>query len=108
MSDMSSVTAWSVLLGIITPFLVAIVNNPRWSANTKRYVSMGIAVLVGMMNLIVNNALTNWSDFSLNGVLVNLVLVIGAAQTAYALLWKPTGAADKVEAATSPTDARSK
>ena len=107
MTDMSSVQAWSMILGLITPFVIAVVNNPAWNAATKRVVSVVISVLVGVMNLLVSGVALDWADYSLSGVLVNLALVIGSAQAAYALLWKPTGTTDKVEAATSPKDARS-
>lgn len=104
MTDMSSVQAWSMLLGIITPFVVSVVKNPKWTAGRKRVVSVVIAAAIGTMNVLVSGAISNWADYTLQGVLVNLALVVGSGQAAYALLWKPTGVTDKVEVATSPNN----
>lgn len=103
---MTSVEAWSLLLGLGTPFVVSLINSPKWTAAKRRVTAIVVAVFVGVMNLVVSNALGAWNDFTLQGVLVNAALVAGAAQAAYSLLWKPTGATDKVEIATSPKDAR--
>lgn len=97
---MTAVEAWSLILGVITPTLVAIVNNPQWSGQKKRLVALAIAAVTGIVNVYVNNAFTGW-ELSAEGVLVNLALVIGASQAAYSTVWKPTGASDKIEEATS-------
>ena len=99
---MSTVQAWAVLLGLITPFLVAFVARPTWSPSQKRYLSVGVAVIVGAINLFVQGLLSNFS-WEFGSVVNNIVLVLGASQAAYSLLWKPTGISDKVEQVTSPS-----
>lgn len=98
---MDSIQTWAILLGLVTPFVVSFVAQPRWSATQKRVFSVVIAAVIGVGNLIVQGLLANF-DWSFNGIVSSIVLVLGASQAAYSLLWKPTGVADAVEEATSP------
>lgn len=100
---MDALQAWGLILGFLTPLLVALVNQPRFTPTQKRLISVFISILVGVINLLVQGALSRWS-LDLTDLLANFALVLGAAQAAYALLWKPTGVSDKVEAATSKGD----
>ena len=99
---MNAVQVWAILLGMITPFVVAFVARPSWSPSQKRYLSVFIAAAIGVINLLAQGLLTNFS-WEFGAVVNNLVLVLGASQAAYSLLWKPTGIADTVEAVTSPS-----
>lgn len=101
---MNQVTAWALILGAITPLLVSVVNQPRWTGLTRQLVMLGIALAVGLVNVIVQGLVIDWS-LSFGNVLVILASVVGATQAAYTVLWKPTGIAGKVEAATSKGDA---
>ena len=99
---MDSIQAVSLLLGMVTPLAVSVVSQPRWTATQKRILSILIAVIVGSINMLLR------SEFLLGGVgdaLANIVLVVGASQAAYSLLWKPTGVAPALEKATSPVEA---
>ena len=99
---MNNAQAWAVLLGLITPFIVAFVARPTWSPSQKRYLSVVVAAIVGAINLLAQGLLADFSwDFG--SVIEDLVLVLGASQAAYSLLWKPTGISDKVEQVTSPS-----
>lgn len=101
---LSAAESWSILLGLITPFLVSVVNQPKWTSQQKRVLSIIVAVIVGIVNLLVQGAFTNLNQVTWAGVISVVVLVVGSSQAAYALLWKPTGAADSVERATSKTE----
>lgn len=98
---MNAISLWAMVLGVITPFIVAFVSRPTWTPSQKRYLSVAVAAIVGAINLLVQGLLGDFSwDF--NSVVSNIVLVLGASQAAYSLLWKPTGVSDSVEKATSP------
>ena len=96
---LSSAEGWAVLLGIITPLLISVLNQPRYSDATRRVLAIAVAVAVGVVNLLVQGLL-DISTITWANALSSLVLVIGASQAAFALLWKPTGASTKVENAT--------
>lgn len=75
------------ILGILTPYLVALVNQPRWSATQKRVIGAvgsfavsgaAIAIYYGVSG----EPVTNWWSMLLLGLLVS--------QTAYALVAKPS------------------
>lgn len=97
---LSPAEAWAVLLGLVTPLLASVINQPRWSAAQRRVFSIVTAVLVGVVNLLVQGGF-DITTLTWANALSSLVLLIGASQAAYTFLWKPTGVADKVEQATS-------
>lgn len=93
-----TVTAAAVI-GALAPLGIAIVNRPSWSTQRKQLVAAAASVVLAVVAL----ALTGGFDgFSLATAGAAVLAVAGAAQTAYALLWRPTGAAPAVEAATTP------
>lgn len=97
--EMTTPELWAVLVGFLTPLLVAVVKQPRWSKQQKQVISIVVAVVVGVLNLLAQGVL-NEASFTPSGALATLVLVLGASQGAYALLWKPTGVSDRIEVAT--------
>lgn len=99
---MDSSTAWALVVGALTPVLVAAVNQPRWTRQTRQVVAVVVAVLVGLVTVIVQGA----ADFSAEGAVITIAAVVGAAQAAYAVLWRPTGVAPAVMRATSPGPVR--
>lgn len=100
---MNQVTAWALIVGFLTPLVVSTINQPRWSATQKRVMAVVVAVVVGLGNVFVQGLIVDWT-LSFGNVLIILATVLGAAQAAYALLWEPTGIAEKVETATSSRD----
>ena len=99
---MDSATAWSLILGVISPVIISIINRPTWTNQQKRMVAIGFAVLIGVINLIIQGALNDLT-ISFNAILINLALVISAAQVVFTTVWKPSGLADVVEVKTSGT-----
>lgn len=93
---MSNTQAWSVILGVITPLLIAVVNRKTWSDQMRRIAAIVVSVVVAVGNLVFNGDITDWKNW-----VVNIALVAGAAQVLYATVFKPTGIADKVDQKTS-------
>lgn len=91
----------AIVIGLVTPLFTSVINRPTMTKQYRMLVAIGAAVVLGILNLVVQGAVFNW-EWSVAGVATNLVLVIGASQTAYATLWKPTGVANVVEEKTSP------
>jgi hypothetical protein len=65
-------------------------------------ISVGIAVVIGVGNLIVQGALNN-INITPGNALVLLTAVIGASQAAYVVLWTPTKIEPAINRATTPT-----
>ena len=77
----------TVLLVFLSPYAVAIINHPAWSANSKKLVTVAVTLILSGVALWLYYALTGdvplpWPAFSL------LFLVV--SQAAYALLLKPS------------------
>lgn len=92
---------WAWLVGFIAPIIVSVISKQTWTSQRKRLVSVGVAIVLGVVTLIVQGAFSTLGEWTWQTPVTVIVLVVGASQAAYALLWKPTGVADKVEAATT-------
>lgn len=92
--------SWALIVGAVTPFLIAVINNPRYSNQLRQVIAVGVSLLVGIMTVIVGGFVLDWT-LSLPNILFIISAVVGAAQAFYSLVWKPTGTAARVEAATS-------
>lgn len=101
MNAISSVQAWAIILGFVTPLITAVVKRPGMSKQAVQIISLIVAVVIGIGNLFVQGTLSN-IDWNLTTALASVVAVIGASQAAYALLWKPTGVEPAIDSATSP------
>jgi uncharacterized membrane protein len=80
---MTNLQAWLTLVALVSPFVVALINRPTWSRTTKRFVMLGVSVLIAFV--------TGWlqgsfDEFSLSSVFVYLLSFVGAVQAVYAAL----------------------
>ena len=98
---MTTLQAWSLILGVITPLVVSIVNRPSIPKVWRTVIAVGVAVVIGIGNLLVQGVVLDTADLTFAKVVVNLALVIGASQAAYVALWHPSKVAPKIEVATS-------
>lgn len=96
MNDIITDTAtWGTLIGLLSPLLVAFVQQPWWSNQYRQIVAVGVSALLGILTVVASGT------FDVQNWLLTLVAVIGAAQTSYALVWKPTKVAKVIELKTS-------
>lgn len=86
-------TAVLAVVNLLAPFAIAVVNAPRWTAGSKRWMSVAASVLLSLVALAIFYAsgepLPNWPQLLLLGVLVS--------QSSYTLLFKKP--ATEIEAA---------
>lgn len=78
------------ILGLLAPYVVAIVNRPQWSPNAKRIVSVIAVAALTAVALVLFYAATKepvpeWPQL--------VLLAIVVSQAAYALILKPTAVA---------------
>lgn len=96
----AQVMAWGTILGIVLPYLIAVVQQPTWTGTTRRIVAIVVSVLVGVVTAYVNGNLTNVAPTA-TSVLAAVAAVFVASQAVYARFAAPT--AKTIEVATSPS-----
>ena len=93
---MSNLVMWNLIVGFLVPNLIAIVQQPKWSARARAIFTSVACIIFGGLTAYFNG------QFNL-GDIVGSILTMGvAAITFYKGLWQPTGVAPKIEQATSP------
>ena len=91
----------AAVIGAVGTFLTAVLTRANWSGNTKRWVAIGVVVILTVVALLVYQFPDQWQV-----VAGALAIAVGASQFVYTLL-KPTGILDFIQFATTPTGARS-
>ena len=105
MDLINDTSSWSLLLGIVMPYLVAVVNRPWWSGKVRRAVAIAASIVGGLLVCLATGAFTTGDGSTILGA---CLLVLISSQTVYAHLLRSS--AKKVEEATSsrksltPTD----
>jgi len=87
-------------IGTLLPLVTAIVQQKHWSTRTRTIIGVGMSILAGLVAWVSIHGL-NVAD--LPGILSTVLGVTIAALAAYEGVWKPTGLANAIEVATSPT-----
>lgn len=93
---LSDAAMWAVIVGFISPLLIAAVQQPKWTTRSRAIVTFVWAVVVGSVTAFLSGDLNGRTLIST----VLLILVVSVAT--YRGLWQPTGAAPAIERATSP------
>lgn len=97
MTWFADTASWALIAGVLTPILVSLVQQPRWSQSLRAIVALVVAVIVGVLTVLANGGFADAS-----GSLGIIALVLVASNTAYKTFWKPTGVAPVIEDKTSP------
>lgn len=86
-----TVETWAILVGFFVPALVSAVNRYDWKPWIKAVVALVVSVLVGTVTALLSGEFTgaNWAT--------SIGIVFGSSQAAYALWWKGSGIATKIE-----------
>lgn len=91
MIDLPEIPALALtVVNLLAPYLVAIVNHPRWSPNSKRILAVMVSVLLSVVALLVvqvasGEPVESWVTLVILGILVS--------QTSYALVTKKSATA---------------
>lgn len=86
-----------LLVGAVSPLLTSVLQQPQWSKRVRIAVSGAVSIVIGFA---IAAAAGQLDPGNLLGI---IVAVYTAAEAFYQKLWKVTGVAGAVEAATSPT-----
>lgn len=89
-----NLTLWSAIAGTVTPFLVAVVNQPRWSPLIRALLTVAVSLGIGAATAALEGRLdgTRW--------VTSALVVLTAAVGTYHTLWR--NVAPKLEIETSP------
>jgi len=74
-----------VLLGVVTPLIVAIIASARWSSQAKGLLAMAASIVIGVATAYASHLLTTAN------VVGSILAAYGAAQVVYTALFKPLG-----------------
>lgn len=92
---MSNLQLWALVVGFLTPPVLAIIEQSGWSKTIRSLVAFGAALLAGAGTAYFQGDLT-----SRRFIEASLVVLVAAIST-YQGFWKPTGIAPAIEKATS-------
>ena len=91
----------TIVAGIVTPFIVAVMTHPTVKPSQKRAISLGVAMVVGVVTAIATGFISEVPEniqHGLGRVIIIVGIVVALAQVYYAQF---KGAVRSVEAATS-------
>lgn len=95
----SNLVMWGLIVGFLMPPLLAIVQQPGWSASVRSIVMFAAAIVAGLGTVYFNGGLDLSSP---DRVITTVLVVMVTAISTYKGLWQTTGIAPKIEATTSP------
>ena len=94
----NSLQLWEIVTAFVLPLIIAFIQQPTWSPRLRSLVMFATSAVVVIGQLLFSGELDNWSDPAVS-VLTVVVMTIAF----YKGVWKPTGVAPSIEAATSVT-----
>lgn len=89
-------------VGGLLPLLTSVVEQPQWSARTRTVMSVIVSIIAGIVTYVSAEGLHFESPSAIVATVVGVIITSAAA---YKTLWKPTGATQAIEDATSPATA---
>jgi hypothetical protein len=93
---MDNLSALNLIIGFLSPIIIATINRPGWDSKVKVLVMVGFSVVTGFLTSLFSEQL-NTED------VVNAVLTIMVSSiVSYQGIFKPTNVAAKIELKTSP------
>lgn len=92
---MSDLALWSGVVGFFLPLGVSVIQQPKWHDGAKAVVTFLLCLIAAAGTAYFEGKLTG-QRFA-----TSTLVVFVAAISSYKGLWKPTGTAPKIEAATS-------
>lgn len=92
---MSNLVMWNLVVGFLVPNLIAVIQQPRFTDNTRAVITFVVSILGGLGTAYFTG---QWNTQDIVG---SCLIVAVAAITFYKGFWKKTGVAPAIERATS-------
>ncbi|WP_327074448.1 hypothetical protein OG196_31910 [Kitasatospora purpeofusca] len=96
MNLLNDTEAWGLLLGAVTPWATALVQQPHWTKPVRALVGALASGIVGVITVLARGDIAHAQT-----ALTTVALAVVASKTFYDGLWQHTGAA-ALERATAP------
>lgn len=93
---MDNLTALNLVVGFLSPIIIATINRPTFDARLKIAVMVAVSVVAGFGTAYFSNS------FNAEDIVSSIMVVMVSSITAYTGIFKPSGVAPKLELATSP------
>lgn len=90
----SPVALWLIAVGFFSPLAISTIQQTRFSPRLQSIIAFAFYLLVAAVTVYLNGI------FSTSSLIVALLVVFVTGSTAYKTVWKPTGVAPAIEAAT--------
>jgi hypothetical protein len=101
-SIVTTTALWGLVVGVISPPIVAIIQQPHWSTTTRTLVGAAVAVAVAVITCVVDGTIGHGQT-----LIATIGTVLVASQTTYREFWSKVKVTQKIEGATaSPTAKR--
>lgn len=94
--------SWGAIAGILSPLIISVVQQPKWSGQTRVLVHLAASVAIGLLTCLANGTL----DSNVQTVLSVIAVVLVSSSAAYGSIFKPSGIAAAIENGTSPSSSR--
>lgn len=101
MTWFADTASWALILGVLTPILTSVIQQPKWSDQVRSIIAALVSIVVGVVTVLANGGFVDAS-----GSLGIIALVMVSSYATYRNLWKPSGIAPAIESATSPSTGR--
>lgn len=99
---MGNLAMWNLIIGFLSAtFVLPVVQQPTWSSAKRAGVTFGYSVIVGIGTAYFTGAFAHLTDVS--AAVTSILLTLVAAISSYKGFAQPTGFAQVIEEATSPT-----
>lgn len=93
------------IVGFLVPFVVSLINRPNMKSSTRRWVSVGVSVLLALVALMAVGGFTDMRVDSPQQVVIVILGVLGVAQFVYSALQTTVPRVlPTIEVKTSPHD----
>lgn len=95
---MSNLVMWNLVVGFVLPMLIAVLQQPRFSKQSRAIITAVVCALGGAGTAYFNE------DFQAGDVVGSILIVAVATITFYKGFFQPTGVSGAIESATSKTE----
>lgn len=90
--------ALSAIVGVVSPWVIAFVQQPQWSTRVRKLVAVAASVVLGILTSLATGSFAD-GPVSIGGA---IAIVLVASQSTYKSLAQPTSGRMRTEKATSP------
>ena len=98
--NMNLFDQWSLLLGIIGPFVVATINRREWSRGVRSGVVFAYVLVATLIGEIIKGTVFNQAP-TWRTVLSSIIIIFLLTESTYKTIWEPNGLAPRWEAKSS-------